>query len=274
VGRRDFNAIRAAYAKSDYTSDFAYYTRVASGLEQRSKYDTDEQVAAYKAKAIAAIEGHDAKSYNAARIAANIAAETTEGAAAGDEHALRWSSSKANAQKGLSEFSSRYYTGFRILEVEVATRNRNAAATPKESTMNTTATIAPDTTAAATTTKKAASKKAAKPTAKKATAKKAAPAKKVAAKKAAKPAAKKVAAKATKKVTAKKAAATTATPNRKETVVTMISKAQGGGATLPELMEATGWQAHSVRSLLSTLGKNITITKEKNEAGAFVYTAA
>ena len=46
------------------------------------------------------------------------------------------------------------------------------------------------------------------------------------------------------------------------------------GATLGQIMEATGWQAHSVRGFISTAGKKhgIEIESSKNEAGERVYT--
>jgi len=39
-------------------------------------------------------------------------------------------------------------------------------------------------------------------------------------------------------------------------------------------MEATGWQAHSVRGFISNAGKkhNIKVASSKNEAGERVYT--
>jgi hypothetical protein len=45
------------------------------------------------------------------------------------------------------------------------------------------------------------------------------------------------------------------------------------GATLAEIMKATGWQAHSVRGFISTAGKKqgIKIASTKNEAGERVY---
>lgn len=88
----------------------------------------------------------------------------------------------------------------------------------------------------------------------------------------------------TKKVAAKKAAAasapattpaTTTAPAKttaKGTIVTLISRE--GGATLGEIMEAIGWQAHSVRGTIATLGKTMTITSAKNEEGARTYCAA
>ena len=49
------------------------------------------------------------------------------------------------------------------------------------------------------------------------------------------------------------------------------------GATLAELMEATSWQAHSVRGFISgTLGKKmgLTVKSEKREDGTRVYSIA
>jgi hypothetical protein len=49
------------------------------------------------------------------------------------------------------------------------------------------------------------------------------------------------------------------------------------GATLQEIMSATGWMAHSVRGFLSgALGKKMGITVEsaKNDSGARVYRIA
>ena len=49
------------------------------------------------------------------------------------------------------------------------------------------------------------------------------------------------------------------------------------GATLTEIMQATSWQAHSVRGFISgTLGKKmqLTVTSTKREDGARVYSIA
>jgi hypothetical protein len=58
---------------------------------------------------------------------------------------------------------------------------------------------------------------------------------------------------------------------RKATVLALIGRKEG--ATLPEIMAATGWQAHSVRGLISTLGskEGLKIASTKNEAGERVY---
>ena len=59
--------------------------------------------------------------------------------------------------------------------------------------------------------------------------------------------------------------------SQKATVVAMI--ARKGGATLPELMKATGWQKHSIRGLISTLQSKggMNIESSKNAAGERVY---
>ena len=55
------------------------------------------------------------------------------------------------------------------------------------------------------------------------------------------------------------------------TILEMIGRAKG--ATLAEIMEATSWQAHSVRGFISTAGKKhgLKIDSSKNEAGDRVY---
>jgi hypothetical protein len=57
-------------------------------------------------------------------------------------------------------------------------------------------------------------------------------------------------------------------------VLDLIGRAKG--ATLAELMKATGWQAHSVRGFLSTASKKhgLKIESAKNESGERVYTIA
>jgi hypothetical protein len=51
----------------------------------------------------------------------------------------------------------------------------------------------------------------------------------------------------------------------------MIGRAKG--ASLTEILTATGWQAHSVRGFISTAGKKhgVKIESLKNEAGDRIY---
>jgi Protein of unknown function (DUF3489) len=55
------------------------------------------------------------------------------------------------------------------------------------------------------------------------------------------------------------------------TILELIGRAKG--ATLDEIMAATGWQAHSVRGFLSTAAKKhqVKIESMKNENGGRVY---
>jgi hypothetical protein len=57
-------------------------------------------------------------------------------------------------------------------------------------------------------------------------------------------------------------------------VLDLVGRAKG--ATLAELMKATGWQAHSVRGFLSTASKKhgLKFDSAKNESGERVYTIA
>ena len=57
-------------------------------------------------------------------------------------------------------------------------------------------------------------------------------------------------------------------------ILDLIGRAKG--ATLAELMQATGWQAHSVRGFLSTAAKKkrLKIDSSKSESGNRVYRAA
>ena len=60
--------------------------------------------------------------------------------------------------------------------------------------------------------------------------------------------------------------------NKKAEVIAMMKRAKG--ATLAEIMKATGWQAHSVRGFLSgTLGKKMGLALEstKREDGERQY---
>jgi hypothetical protein len=57
-------------------------------------------------------------------------------------------------------------------------------------------------------------------------------------------------------------------------ILEMLRRAKG--ASLAELMKATGWQAHSVRGFISTAGKkhDVTIESSKNDAGDRMYRIA
>ena len=56
-----------------------------------------------------------------------------------------------------------------------------------------------------------------------------------------------------------------------EKILEMIRRPKG--ATLAEIMTATGWQAHSVRGFISTAAKKhrVKIESERNDAGDRVY---
>jgi Protein of unknown function (DUF3489) len=63
--------------------------------------------------------------------------------------------------------------------------------------------------------------------------------------------------------------------SKTETILGLLRRAKG--ATLPEIMEAASWQAHSVRGFISgTLGKKmgLTVKSEKREDGSRVYSIA
>jgi hypothetical protein len=63
--------------------------------------------------------------------------------------------------------------------------------------------------------------------------------------------------------------------NKTETVVELLRS--DGGATLEDIMTATGWQAHSVRGFISgVLGKRmgLTVTSAKREDGKRAYAIA
>ena len=60
--------------------------------------------------------------------------------------------------------------------------------------------------------------------------------------------------------------------SKKADIIRLLERAKG--ATLEELMEATGWQAHSVRGFISgTLGKKLKmkIDSFQTEKGARTY---
>jgi len=61
--------------------------------------------------------------------------------------------------------------------------------------------------------------------------------------------------------------------SKKDQVLALISRKNG--ATLDEIMTATGWQKHTVRGFIAILGKKGTkIESFKSEAGARTYKAA
>jgi hypothetical protein len=59
--------------------------------------------------------------------------------------------------------------------------------------------------------------------------------------------------------------------NKSADVIAMMKRAKG--ATLPEIMKATGWQAHTVRGFVSILGSKggEKIESSKNAAGERTY---
>jgi hypothetical protein len=68
--------------------------------------------------------------------------------------------------------------------------------------------------------------------------------------------------------------ATESRSNKKAEVIAMMKRAKG--ATLPEIMEATGWQKHTVRGFVSILGSKggEKIESTKNAAGERTYRIA
>ena len=82
---------------------------------------------------------------------------------------------------------------------------------------------------------------------------------------------------ATKKSAAKAAKESGDTPvagrsNKKAEVIAMMKRAKG--ATLAEIVSATGWQKHTVRGFVSLLGKGgEKIESSKNTAGERTYKA-
>ena len=113
--------------------------------------------------------------------------------------------------------------------------------------------------------KKGTSKKGGAPKAKKAAKAARAASKKSASKKASKPA-----------KTAKTAkAAKSATPREGKGAMVLAMIARPKGATLDEIMKATGWQRHTVRGFISIANRKpgVNIESTKTEAGARTYRA-
>jgi Protein of unknown function (DUF3489) len=85
--------------------------------------------------------------------------------------------------------------------------------------------------------------------------------------------AKKSQAKAPRRARAQKSA-TEARSNKKAEVIAMIKRAKG--ATLAEIVDATGWQKHTVRGFVSILGSKggVKVESAKNAAGERTYRIA
>ena len=76
---------------------------------------------------------------------------------------------------------------------------------------------------------------------------------------------------------ASKAAVKTDAPKANKTAAVLELLRREGGATIDDIMSATGWQAHSVRGFISAvLGKRMGLTVEsaKREDGKRVYSVA
>ena len=64
-------------------------------------------------------------------------------------------------------------------------------------------------------------------------------------------------------------------PSKQTTLLDLLGKPEG--ATLNQLMDATGWQVHSVRGFMSGVLKKklgLTITSEKANSGERIYRVA
>lgn len=58
-------------------------------------------------------------------------------------------------------------------------------------------------------------------------------------------------------------------PTKRSAVLALLARADG--ATLPELMTATGWQVHSVRAVLTGLRKSGLVLEKSIRDGATCY---
>jgi hypothetical protein len=82
---------------------------------------------------------------------------------------------------------------------------------------------------------------------------------------------------ATKARSGRKATAKTDAPKANKTATVLDLLRRDGGATLEDIMSATGWQAHSVRGFIGgVLGKRMGLTVEsaKREDGKRTYSVA
>jgi len=75
---------------------------------------------------------------------------------------------------------------------------------------------------------------------------------------------------------AAKSVRATATPAETKGAKILERIGRPKGATLAELMKATGWQAHSVRGFISNAGRKnaLRVESSKNEAGERTYNIA
>ena len=58
-------------------------------------------------------------------------------------------------------------------------------------------------------------------------------------------------------------------PSKSSTVTRLLSR--GNGATLADIMKATGWKDHSCRAFLTGVRKTNTLLKEERPDGATSY---
>lgn len=61
-------------------------------------------------------------------------------------------------------------------------------------------------------------------------------------------------------------------PTKSASVVKLLSRERG--ATIAELVKATGWKEHSARAFLTGVRKSSTLIKEERPDGATIYRLA